>query len=92
MAIANQTKWTPGPWWYGEPEPRTGRIMVISRPTATGVAIAFRGEEAALIAAAPDMAEALRRALLHLPTCTRPGCSCAYCRCRDALAKSVKRT
>jgi hypothetical protein len=28
---------------------------------------------------------ACQRALLHLPTCTRPGCDCVYCQVRDAL-------
>lgn len=44
-----------------------------------------------LIAAAPELLEAARHSMLHLPTCTRPDCKCAYCRCRAAIAKAEGR-
>ncbi len=75
----------PGPWWSGEPEPRTGRIMVISRPTATGVGIAFRKQEADLFAAGPELLSVIRELVQETvasgSSCDDPtlACSCFVC-------------
>ena len=76
MATTNETKWTPGPWQL-ETESRSvdGSELVITdaigaytvatcRILDTGVADVYEGEaNARLIAAAPDLAAAARKAI-----------------------------
>ena len=83
----------PSPWWAAEPEPRTGRIMIISRPGATGVGIAFRRQEGALFAAAPELLEIARgvveQSVACGSSCDDPtlACTCFVCRGIRALAE-----
>ena len=58
--MVNQTKWTPGPWKIGGP---TGFVNQISIYPAIGIVYGAGQEIAAnarLIAAAPDLVEALQ--------------------------------
>lgn len=79
-------KHTPGPWVYGEREPRTGRIQVWSQDgIATGVAHAFFEPDAKLIAAAPALADALEKLVAAFEDENLPDCTAALKESRVAL-------
>jgi hypothetical protein len=75
----------PAPWWAGEPDPQ-GRIMVISKPTGTGVAITFTRGDARIITAAPGLLDIARdlveETVASGSSCDDPtlACTCFVCR------------
>lgn len=83
----SETKWTPGPWALEEvmPEDKDWGLCEITASDDSFVATAVIGvANARLIAAGPDMAEALQ---LFLDNCDNS--ECMYCeKARAALAKA----
>lgn len=92
----SNAKHTPGPWEWEEDD--TGSMFLVSRSSIYGVLAVFvRGRDdygilvspfdAQLIAAAPELLEALDPFAQF--ACSPPGeCQCHNCRARDIVAKA----
>ena len=59
------TKHTLGPW-YATNAAGDAQGLVIAETTGANIAVTYRPEDAALVAAAPDMLAALRDAYAHI--------------------------
>lgn len=76
---------TPGPWAVGKNERSDERIEVRAEPLGLLVALVEKSSDARLIAAAPELLEALRDVLAFDARTDRPD---VFDRARAAIAKA----
>jgi hypothetical protein len=84
-----KTNFTPGPWAFREGSTPHFQGLVYSEETGTDICVTYHdegGHNAALIAAAPDMLEALQKALEQIES----GEGVEACRIIEAIQKATE--